>query len=452
MQLSRTIIATSFLMQVLSGCASYHARPLNNTDLSKALTSFNPEKISTQATLLRHPRIPCMKIDFSKPLTAKEIAVVTVLTSPDLIALRAKEGVATAQVFDAGLLPDPQLASTLELPLQPIPGVTTAYGIGLNWDIGSLVTTQTKLRVVKAQRDQVRYDVAWHEWLSANQAELLASQIYFLNKQVMLAEKATKAAQQVMKVTQGNLNLHRITIDQFGLRQATYLDFVDQRINLARTLRKTILQFNQLLGLAPDKNLPISISPDKLYTPLSYDKLFEEAKVYRLDLLALQAGYQSQEAILYQAILGQFPHFNIGILRGRDNTNNNFIGGGITFDIPLINRNQGIIAVAKATRNQLYLEYIARLNQTRSDIATLIADLELINQEKTILDAQLPAMRKTEHLMRAGVEMGNITLIAYQSVLISLVTNELRLLSLKQNMTAQQIALRIATGKYEGAC
>ncbi|MHB1947576.1 MAG: TolC family protein [Gammaproteobacteria bacterium] len=322
------------------------------------------------------------------------------------------------------------------------------HTLGPFWDVASLVTTQTKLKVVKAQALQTRYDIAWQEWLTANQAQLLASRIYFLQQQLKIARETTQTAKKILDITKSNLLKHNATIDEFGLRQATYLDFVDQTSAIDQTLQKTILQLNQLLGLPPNFKIALNVKPVSYY-PLNINKLFEEAEVCRLDLLALQAGYLSQEATLYEAILGQFPHFTLDIIKGRDNTNVHSVGPAIGFDIPIINRNRGVIAIAKATREQLYLEYIARLNQARSDIAILVTQMTIINNEGKILKRQLPQMQKAERLMREGVNKGNITLITYESVLTSLLTNQLRLLTLEQNITEQMIGLQIAIGKYQ---
>jgi len=448
MPLIRMIALILLLSIDLGGCTTYQSRPLNAADLTKTLATPDQKQLVQQATLLNHPRIPSVPLDLSKPLTQHELAVIAVLISPDLKALREKEGVAKAQVFDAGLLPDPQLAYSFAHPQRPTTGIVNAIGLGINWDIGALATTQTKLKVVKAQEQQTRYDVAWQEWLLANQSELLATRIYFLQHQLRLAQQATEAAKHILEITQSNLQKHNTTIDEFGLRQTIYLDFLDQTITLNRTLRKTTLQLNQLLGLPPTEKIPLNFKPISMPFGLNAETLFKEAQVNRLDLLALQAGYASQEAKLYQAILGQFPHFMMGINRARDNTAVQSIGTDINFDIPLFNRNRGAIAIAKATREQLYLEYIARLNQTRSDIAILIADLELVIKEENILKIQLPKMKKTEQLMRKGLDKGNITLIIYESVLTSLLTNELRLLTLKQTIGEQMIALQIAIGRY----
>jgi len=434
------------------GCSTYHPRPLNTADLTKTLACFEQEQWVEQATLLNHPRIPPVKLDFSKPLKSRDLAVLGVLISPDLKALRAKEGVAKAQVFDAGLLPDPQFVFSFAHPTDKMQGIVNAYSLGLNWDVGAVATKNIKVKIAKAKAQGVRYDVAWQEWLLANQLELLTARLYYLKQQQHLTQKATTTAKQILDLSEANLKAHNMTIDEFGLRQTTYLEFLNQKVSLERTIRKTVLELNRILGLTPTEKIPLYFKPSFKIINLEADKLFKVAEVNRLDLLALQAGYASVDAQLYQAILGQFPHFILGINKARDNTGIHSVGTDINFDIPLFNRNRGAIKIAVATREQLYLEYNARLNQTRSDIAVLVADLKLIIKEVSILETQLPKMRETEKLMHNGVKEGNITLITYVNILTNLLSNELRLLSLKQDKTEQMIALQIATGKYWGEC
>lgn len=50
-----------------------------------------------------------LTIDFSRPLTRGELAMLAVLANPDLEAARAETGVPMRQEFTAGSLPDPQL-------------------------------------------------------------------------------------------------------------------------------------------------------------------------------------------------------------------------------------------------------------------------------------------------------------------------------------------------------
>jgi len=301
--------------------------------------------------------------------------------------------------------------------------------------------------IADAKYQQVHYDVAWQEWLIANQAQLLSTRIYFLQQQVYLTEKNKLFVKRLLDITYRNMMRHDAKIDEYALRQTAYLDIQDQLKTLQRTLKSTQLQLNQVLGLNPEEKVPLSYSTPNIKTHLNSVNLFKEARTYRLDLLALREGYQSQEHTIYQSILGQFPHFNLGLTRGQDTGAVNTIGVNLSFDIPLFNRNQGIIAIAYATREQLNLEYKARLHQTQADIAALVADLKLISQAEQLLTTALPHTRHAEQVMLEGLKTGNVTEITYQSVRADLFNKELRLLVLKQNKAEQMIALQIALGR-----
>jgi len=434
----------------LTSCVTYHPKFLNDDTPKKPLTALDKDILIQRAAALHQSRLPPLQLDFTKPLTARELAVIAVLVNPDLKALRAKEGVAHAQVFDAGLLPDPQFNWSFDHPLHqtspPTNPLTNAFNLGLSWDIGALVTRSTKLKIATLHCQQTHYDVAWQEWLLANQAELLAIRTYFLQQQVYLTRQATTDARLFLQATERSLQKHDVKIDEYGLRQTAYLDLQDQLQTLQRTLEKTKLQLNQVLGLYPAEKIRMNIHP-MIVPHLNADELYDEASEARLDLIALQVGYASQEAEIYQAVLGQFPHFNLGISRARDPGDVNTIGSILSFDIPLFNRNRGNIAIAYATREQLYQEYNARLHQTRADIAALVADLNQIRKAEKILKRELPGVRNTERIMRQGLKKGNITQITYQDVRSSLFNKELKLLMLKQDAAEQMIALQIALGK-----
>jgi cobalt-zinc-cadmium efflux system outer membrane protein len=435
------------LILTANGCTIYHPKPLIPSDLNNSLNSPNEQILREKSVNLKHPRLPPIQLNFKKPLTTQELAVIAVIVNHDLDALRAKEGVAEAQVFAAGLLPDPQLSYSYSHPFSLVPGVVIAYQGGLNWDLASVLTRQLKLKIATAQKEQTHYDVAWQEWLVANQAELLATRSYFLQKQIQLTTQSMISVKQLFNITRKNLNRHDAKIDEFGLQQTAYLDLQDQLQILMRALEKNRQQLNQVLGLPPATKITLDVTMKSQHLHLDAEYLFQEACESRLDLNALQAGYQSQEYQLYQGVLGQFPHFLLGGNRARDNTGINSWGGDITFDLPIFNRNQGVISIAKATREQLYQEYIARLHQTRADIATLVADLKLIYQQKSILSKELPELEKTERLMHQGMLSGNVTLINYEIVRANYVTKKIRMLTLTQDAAEQRIALQVAVGK-----
>ncbi len=198
-----------------------------------------------QAKDLCNPRIAATTLDFSKPLTADELSVIAVLVSPDLKAMRAREGVAAAQVFDSGLLSDPVLAAGLDHPTNNQPGLVNAYNLGLTWDILGIVTRGIARKAAQSGRIKVRNDVAWQEWTVANQTRQQAYRVSFLGSRHELADAASATAASLLEASQRAFERRDITIDVLALREVAYLDARDQVLALARTLAGARLALNK---------------------------------------------------------------------------------------------------------------------------------------------------------------------------------------------------------------
>lgn len=439
--------AVMMLMAFIAGCAGYHPKPLDDNRLNKSLAAPDRVALAREAARLRHPRLPPMALDFSQPLTGEALGVIAVLASPDLQAFRAKEGVAQAQVFAAGLLPDPQLAVGLDHPLGG-GGLVNAQNLGLSWDVARLITRQGDMRIANNQALQVRNDIAWQEWLVANQAALMGRRVAYLERQQAMAQQFSDIAAKLLEVARRNLREGNVKIDEVGLRQVAYLDARDRVLALARELQKARQDLNRVLGLLPGEI--VLVATFRISLPASLpdpEALFTETRTARLDLAALRAGYDTQEARVYRAVLGQYPRFNLGLSEVRDTAGVRSQSIGISLDIPLFNSaNRGVIAEAEATRDKLYAEYLARLYQTRADIATLIADLYRIGQEYEALVQQLPELERVERVLRAAVASGDTSLVNYETVRATLLDKQIKLLSLEQAAAEQEVALQLASG------
>ena len=435
------------LLFLLTGCASYVAKPLQTQELDQRMQFPSHEMLMLGAAKLNHPRLKPIKLDFSQPLTEDELAVIVVLTNPDLKALRTRQNVADAQVFSAGLLPDPQISLALDFPSSNMNGLVTAYNLGLNWALTTLVTRPVDKHIADAKAQQVHYDIAWQEWMLSNQVRLFARRISYLQRQLLLAQEASKITGSLFSTTKQNVEAGDVKIDELSLRNVAFLDAQDRYLSLARDVEKTRQELNQTLGLEPSEQLALApvVNDDSIETTDAAG-LFSRARQQRLDLLALKAGYESQEASLYRTILGQYPGFSLGINTARDTSNVHTQGISVGLDIPIFNRNRGNIAIASSTREQLHLEYASRLQQTRADIATLVADIQRIQQERLPLLQELPELVREENVLSVAAKNRDVTLINYETVRGSLLDKQLKLLSLEQALAEQQIALQISVG------
>jgi outer membrane protein, heavy metal efflux system len=88
----------------------------------------------------------------------------------------------------------------------------------------------------------------------------------------------------------------------------------------------------------------------------------------------------------------------------------------------------------------------SRLHQTRAEIATLVADLQRIADERMPLAKELPELARAEAVLSTAVQSGDATLLGYEAVRANLLDKQLKLLSLDQATAEQQIALQLAVG------
>jgi len=102
----RRAVSICFASVVLTACQAYEPVPLDNRpDL---LTEIASLKISPSDLPL--PELGSHPFDPSRPPDMDEVAMIAVVNNPDLKAMRREVGVAEAQAFAAGLLPNPQLS------------------------------------------------------------------------------------------------------------------------------------------------------------------------------------------------------------------------------------------------------------------------------------------------------------------------------------------------------
>ncbi|MGB5157956.1 TolC family protein [Desulfobacterium sp. N47] len=136
------------------------------------------------------------------------------------------------------------------------------------------------------------------------------------------------------------------------------------------------------------------------------------------------------------------------LAHSRDTGNVGTTGFSIGLAIPLFNRNQGQIAIEKATRTQLFDEYSARLFEARSTIAAAIADIRSIKEQIGAAEKFIPVIRKLVDTYRIALLEGHADVITYYNSLNELFTKQMDLLTLKKDLCNRAIALEIASGQF----
>jgi outer membrane protein TolC len=198
-----------------------------------------------------------------------------------------------------------------------------------------------------------------------------------------------------------------------------------------------------MLGLKPDAALNLAALDDP--APLSDDQVsdaLQKVMKARPDLLALQAGYHSQEENVRTAILQQFPAVTLGFNRASDTSGIQTNGLTLTLNLPIFGNTQADIKVQRATRDQLKAEYQARLDQTSSDAARISREISLLRNQIAVLQKKLPEFENMGNLSQKAYTAGNLPAATYVVLQTSLSARQAELFDLKASLWSDTLALR----------
>ena len=441
----------SFFLIPLSGCASYHALPLSHASVQQRLRGPTAKALQIEAAQLHHPLLDAVPVNPKDGIGPDQAAVLAVILNPKLRADRNRRGLAAAQLIQAGLLPNPQIGYTID----PVTGGTTshtvtAYGITAGWDISALISHGAKVSAARRNVQAIELDIAWTEWQTAEAAKLALYRVVALEQELTRAEMIERDQQQTVDTLQAAVDRHEKSVLDLAAAQASREDAHATVLSLEQERDRQRLELKRAVGVLPEVELPIEQGV-ALSTQVSLPpegQLLADLESRRLDLVGLRQGYQSQEETVRAAVLAQFPKVVLGFSHASDTTNVHTTGFGITIDLPLFDRNQGNIAAERATRQKLFDEYVARVFEAHSDIATALSDIRSLNHEIEVAEAALPVLQRLVDIAKTASDQGAADVLGYFQARSNLNQKSLQIVKLKQQLMDARSALELASGRY----
>jgi cobalt-zinc-cadmium efflux system outer membrane protein len=435
----------------LCGCQAYRPVALDETAVEQSLSLPPAETLRVRAETLKHPIVPPVTLNLRNGVSPDEAAVLSVLLNPSLRSVRDKRGIAAAQLVQVGLLPNPQLSYSSDFPTGgTTTGTVNAFGLGLSWDATELISRSARIEAASKHKVSVDLDVGWQEWQNAQSAKLAVYDLVSLQGQVnfashsdqRLAENYATVRRAVQEGLMTELNLSAAETASRAAHSTV--------LSLRKQTAEQRLKLNQLLGLPADANITLEpgITLPSEMKVLAFARLVDGLQERRLDLVALRRGYESQEETVRAAILNQFPRVNIGWNKARDTGNVVTTGFALAIDLPIFNRNQGQIAIERATRQQLFDEYTDRVFRARADIGRLLARVPLINEEIRTAEQTERSGRQLVQTYRRALDEGQADVLSYYTAWNDLTQTQIRILQLKQQLVDTRIALELASGFY----
>ena len=427
----------------LAGCAGYAPQTLpTHMNMPQSVSAIPVEPAQLPFRKLRsHLLNPADGLDID------EVAMLAVANNPQLRQARDGLGIARAQSFAAGLLPDPQLGITSDHPTNGTAANTNGFNLNLNYDVSALLLRSSRVGSASAAEQQINLDLLWQEWQVVSQARLLftrlTAQQHLLSQlqdaRGLLAESYQRSRQ---ALAQGN-----VTSD-FASADLAALQNVDRQINdLERSRLQNHASLCNLLGIAPGATLDLVGEPSPYAIDTSAVRASLEQRLdQRPDMRALQAGYHSQEEKFRGAVLAQFPALNVGITRARDTSGLYTRGFGVSLSLPIFNANRGNIAIEKATRKKLFDEYQDRLNSAYGEIDTALANLSLLQEQLQRTRQGVAEFSSVARNAGSAYRAGNLTAPDYVRLKTALLDKQTESINLQESLMEQQIALETLLG------
>lgn len=431
------------LIATLAGCAAYHPAPLS----SQPNITQEISRIVVNAAEMPLPELRAHPFNPSDGLDMTEVAMLAVANNPQLKLARDDLGITHAQAFAAGLLPDPQLGISRDTLRNGGPNSTSAYNLGLSYDVNGLLTRSAGKRAADASERQTDLNLLWQEWQIVSQARLLFVRNTMQQKLLSILQQEHALLTARYAAIGQAVQLGEVTLDAANL-DLTALQNLETTINdLSRQINTNRHALNDLLGLAPDTQL-LLIGDAEIAS-------LDEAKIQdsiahlaqrRPDLRALEFGYASQEQRVRMSILAQFPVLNVGLTRARDTSGLYTQGIGMTLTLPIFNGNRGNIAIAQATRQKLHDEYQLRINTAVSEIARIVQDQKLLEQQLQNVERGAATLALASNNAEAAFNIGSIDSLIYTNLRNASLAKQAEAILLKQTLLEQRVALLTLLG------
>lgn len=447
----RWALAMYLCILALFGCASYKPMPLTPGAVQQTLSVPNTRVIRILASQIKHLILKPIPFDERNGLSPDEVAILAVINNPLLKLARDAKGIAAAQLIKAGILPDPKISFSFET---PVGGDTSdkvnAFDFGLDWEISSLVARNARIAAARSHVASIDLGIAWQEWQVAEAARLHLFWLIIAQKRLVLARKARHVAEQLYTTTRKAVNTGMETGDHLLSAKVVLYKTYSKLLRIESERNSERLKLNRILGLPGDNKIrwEKDVSLPVIENIPSTQELLKDIEKRRLDLLALRYAYKSQEERVRAAVRPQFPKISIGLIGGRDTDSVRTIGAGISISFPIFDRNQGKIAIERATRKKLFDEYTVRLFEAKADVAEIVERIHSILNQLKNDDKAIQELQQLAKCYRKATRQGNLGMIDYYQVMLQLYSKELHKMALQRRLIDSALGLEIASGRY----
>lgn len=412
----RLSIVFIYTVSLLAGCASYTAKPI---DPGTQQTALESRRLDTQEISRFIERASGQKLA-AWPPKAWDLNLLTLAAiyyHPDLDRAQAQRLAAEAAAITAGARPNPTAGVSFRRNMDA-PAGQSPWTNGFTLDIPFETAGKRDYRIARAQHlaDAAKLKEAEAVWqvrsrvraslLAAYPTETLVRSQRDLQEQIegMIERRFAAGFASQPQLTQARLTLNRATL---ALRE-NQKQRAENRARLAAAvgIPDTALERVEISYDAFDRLLPVSDLPSA--------ELRRQALLARPDVLAALADYEAAQSALQLEVAKQYPDISLGPGYTWDAGQVKW-SLGLSLVLPLLNRNQGPIAEAKARREEAAAAFLAVQAKAIAEVDEALAAYSHAVQMFDTAEALLRDQQKTERAVAAAFQAGEADRLSWMS-------------------------------------
>jgi len=403
------------ILCLLSGCASYHARPLSPADIARNFEQRSLADAGLRAYMVRalgHDIAPWPPLQWDRG----QLTAAAWYYNPSLELARAQWQTARAGIDVASARPNP----TLQLPFDyasPNPGPGAPFTTGPALDIPIETAGKRGYRIEQATHlaEAARLNLDTEAWkVSAQVRDALIALYAAETRSASSARHASDEGRIVAmlrkRMAVGEAARSDVEAATISMRQAQRDDMSAQTaLNDARA------QLAAAIGVPSSAIASIRIDTSCLAAAPPAHPLADaqrEAIFHRSDLLASLADYAAAESALQLEVAKQYPDIHLGPGYSYDTGTRRIAFGLAGISLPIFDQNQGGIREAESKREEaaartsaLQDKIIGELDQALTHYRTTLMALHLA-------DEQLATAKKVLTEQAAGFSVGQTDRLA----------------------------------------
>ena len=395
------------------GCAHYEAAPISAGRKATVLETRRLDDPGLRK-FIRENLPPEGGSEQARSWDLERLVLAAYYFHPEMEVARAEWEVALAGIQTAGGRPNPTLSLTPGFNFSHVnaqPGLTPWLpAVNLDWPLETAGKRGHRIAQAEQLSESARLNIlstAWRvrgqvrssllEFIAAGQRESM------LQKQVLVQERIVALLGQ--QVQAGALADAEVVAFRISL-QKTRLDLADASRDRAEARAELAEAIGVPVGSLAEVDLPTDL-PDEIraVASLTSGEVRRAALLGRADILAGLSDYAAAEAALQLEIARQYPdiHLNPGY---QFDQGDNIWTLGITFELPVINHNQGPIAEAKARRNQAAAQFDALQAKVLAEIDRAVEAFHATERSVALLHSLADDQAKSRDAIEAQVKAG----------------------------------------------